>query len=134
MSIIHHAALTIGRTGDFFDMVAGLDGQTSGWNDGSGVVNLIGSITPADFKGREIFRLHKDNSGLALAIFQTNIGDIDEFFWSSMIINGPAWSNFEVLESSRSGIADNSGSFSWNGLDDSGSFVNGQTYEVEWFA
>ena len=134
MSIIHHvAALGLGRVGDLFDMVAGVDGQTSGWNDGQGVVNLIGSITPADFKGREIFHLHKDNSGLQTTIFQQNAGDIDQFFWSSMIINGVGWNNFEVFSSSRAGIADNNGSFTWTGMDDSGSFFNGQSYSIEWF-
>lgn len=136
MSIAHFGATGVSRAGELFTMVSGLElTQNTGYDNGDGTVPVMGSLTPAIYRGRAVHRVRKDNSGLNVTLFQTNAGDIDADFWSSIFFTGPGgWNNFEVFASSRSGFADNSGSASWNGLDDAGAFINGQTYFLEWFA
>ena len=115
-------------------MIAGdFEFATTGYNDGSGFVDQIGTLTPNEYTGREIFHLHRDNSGLQTTIFQQNAGDIDQFYWTRMVINGPLWNNFEMLASSRAGIADNNGGFTWSGMNPTpGRFVEDASYTVDW--
>lgn len=122
------------KTGDLFDMVAGLtQTQNTGYDNGDGFVNQIGSIDPADFLGQNIHRVRKDNSGLNVTLFQTNPGDLGVDFWSRILFTGPgSWNNFEVFAADAS-FADNSGAASWNGMPDAGAFINGFSYVLEWF-
>ena len=134
MSIIHFAQTALITQGEFFDMVAGLtQTQNTGYDNGDGTVNQIGSITPTTFEGRAIHRVRRDNSGLNVTIFQTNSGDVPVDFWEKITFTGPgAWDNFTVF-SADGNFADNNGSASWNAMPDPGAFINGLSYVLEWF-
>ena len=135
MSILHGQIATgVGRKGDEFEMVAGLtQTQNTGFDNGDGTVNQIGSIDPSNFDGRAIHRVRRDNSGLNVTLFQASSGDIDRTFWTSILFSGPGvWDGFEVFQADAN-VADNNGSFSWNGMPDPGAFINGLTYQLEWF-
>ena len=122
------------RQGDAFEMVAGLtQTQNTGFDNGDGVVNQIGSILPVNYKGQNIHRVRRDNSGLNVTLFQTSAGDLGATFWKSILFAGPGvWDGFEVFAADGS-FADNNGSASWNGMPDPGAFINGGTYQLEWF-
>ena len=117
--------------GELFSMVAGVDGQTSGFNDGLLTVNQIGTMTPGDFRTREIFHLHKDNAGIQITMFQQNAGDLDINFWDSITFNGIGYGDFTIL-ATEGLFLDNTGRATWAALPDSGSFFNGQTYSLLW--
>ena len=115
-------------------MVAGLtQTQNTGYDNGDGTVNQIGSIDPATFQGRAIHRVRRDNSGLNVTLFQVNAGDLNATFWRSILFSGPGvWDGFEVFAADAS-FASNTGAASWNGMPDPGAFINGLTYQLGWF-
>ena len=121
--------------GDILVMVAGLtQTQNTGYDNGDGTVNQMGSLTPDVFDGVVIHRVRKDNSGLNVTMFQTNPGDLGSDFWTSILFTGAgSWNDFEVFSADTGSFADNNGSASWNGLPDAGAFINTFTYNLEWF-
>ena len=112
-----------------YDMVAGLtQTQNTGFDNGDGTVNQIGSILPTTFGGRAIHRVRRDNSGLTVTLFQQNSGDVPVDFWTSILFTGPgAWNNVTVLASSAN-FLDNNGSAAWINIPDPGAFINGLSY------
>ena len=132
MTVSMHNASNQGG-GEVFEMVAGLtQTQNTGYDNGDGTVNQIGSIDPADFRGQDIHRVRRDNSGLNVTLFQTSSGDLGANYWKSILFAGPGvWDGFEVFAADAS-FADNTGAASWNAMPDPGAFINGLTYELTW--
>ena len=121
--------------GTSFTMVAGLtQTQNTGFDIGDQTVNQIGTLDPADYLGREVHRIRRDNSGLNITIFQQDQFELEQDFWTKVTFTAnplDPWNGI-VGFSADASFASNTGRASWNGIVDPGAFINGQTYQVLW--
>ena len=137
MSILHFQSTIAvgGLEGIAYEMVAGLaQTQNTGYDTGAQSDDAIGTLTPAFFQGFEIQKCRRNNAGFDIVIHQSFSGEVGGVnAWSSILFSGPGfWNGFEVF-SADANFADNSNFANWTGMPDAGAFINGLTYQLEWF-
>ena len=114
-------------------MVSGLElTQNTGYDNGDGTVPQMGSLTPDIFNGVVVHRVRRDLSGLNVTLFQNFPGNLPQDFWTSITFSGSNYEGFQIF-SADAAFLDNVGSAAWINMPDNGAFINGFTYELEWF-